>query len=162
MTGETQQAQARIVGVESLPAISALNETIFGESRIINSFDREDLLLVLADIAGEPVGFKVGYRQSRHVFYSAKGGVLESCRRRGIADALLDVMLEHVRAGGYRRFAFDTFPNRHPGMAVMALSRGYKLTEAEYNTTYADFRLRFELDLKAGVGAGRSAKTGRR
>ena len=147
---DSQEGACRVlaVGNESLPVIAGLNEAIFAESRIINSFDREDMLMLVALVDGEPVGFKIGYRQSRHVYYSAKGGVLKEFRRRGIADALLAVMLEHVRERGYRRFAFDTFPNRHPGMAAMALARGYRLAEAEFNTTYSDFRLRFELDMK--------------
>lgn len=147
MSGKSGQLTIRVVGSDELPTIARLNQEIFGESRVINSFDRDDLLMLLADVSGTPVGFKIGYRQSRHVFYSAKGGVLERYRRQGIADALLAQMLRHVKSGPYRKFAFDTFPNRHPGMAVMALSRGYRLTEAEFNTSYSDFRLRFEMDV---------------
>jgi GNAT superfamily N-acetyltransferase len=96
---------------------------------------------------GTPIGFKVGYRESKMVFYSAKGGVLPEYRRYGIARALLDEMARAVAVDGYKRLAFDTFPNRHPGMAVMALKGGFKLTRADYNPTYRDYRLRFELDL---------------
>jgi GNAT superfamily N-acetyltransferase len=134
----------RAVGEEAMPAISQLNLEIFRERRIINSFDRQDLVMFLAELEGHPVGFKVGYRQNRLVFYSAKGGVLESFRGHGIANALLDRMLRHAKEAGYRKFAFDTFPNMHPGMTVLALKRGFRLVQAEFNDTYGDFRLRFE------------------
>ncbi len=132
------------VGMEELPAIAELNLEIFREKRIINSFDKQDLVMYLAILHGAPVGFKLGYRQNRRVFYSAKGGVLSSFRGKGVANAMLDRMIAHAVAGDYRTFAFDTFPNKHPGMTVLALKRGFRLVEAEFNQTYRDFRLRFE------------------
>ncbi|MFT5143843.1 MAG: GNAT superfamily N-acetyltransferase [Rhodothermales bacterium] len=137
----------RSVGSESLPVIDALNREIFGEDRIINSFDREDLLMLLAESNGQPVGFKLGYRQNRLTYYSAKGGVVEAWRNRGVAAGMLDWMLDYARGQGYKRFAYDTFPNMHPGMAALGLKRGFRLTEAEFNRTYEDFRLRFETPL---------------
>ena len=101
--------------------------------------------MFLAELGGTPVGFKLGYRQNRMVFYSAKGGVLEPFRGKGIATALLDRMIEHAKIGAYRKFAFDTFPNKHPGMTVLALKRGFRVVQAEFNETYGDFRVRFEL-----------------
>lgn len=132
------------VGLDALPLIRDLNLTIFDEERVINTFDREHLLMLLASVDGEPAGFKVGYRESRYVFYSAKGGVLPEYRRGGIARLLLCAMMDEVRPHGYARFAFDTFPNRHPGMTVLALAEGFRLTKADYNAAYRDYRLRFE------------------
>ncbi|MEL7415032.1 MAG: hypothetical protein AAGJ92_03965, partial [Pseudomonadota bacterium] len=45
-----------------------------------------------------PVGFKVGYGESEPTFYSAKGGVLEPYRRRGIAKRLLLRQIERKLA----------------------------------------------------------------
>ncbi|MFW5973008.1 MAG: N-acetyltransferase family protein [Bacteroidota bacterium] len=126
-----------------------MNERIFGEERIINSFARDDLMILLATIDGDPAGFKIGYRESRLVFYSAKGGVMRHYRRRGIARALLEHMMTRAAHDGYRRFAFDTFPNRHPGMAVLALNYGFRITRADFNPTYRDYRIRFEIDLSS-------------
>ena len=137
----------RRLGIEDLAIIDRMNREIFGEKRIINSFDRGDLLILLAEVDGQPVGFKMGYRQNRLVYYSAKGGVLAPWRNRGIAVALMDQMLDYARASGYRRFAYDTFPNKHPGMAVLGLKRGFRITEADFNRTYEDFRIRFETSL---------------
>ncbi|MBO6575258.1 MAG: GNAT family N-acetyltransferase [Rhodothermales bacterium] len=135
------------IGRDRLDEIDALNREIFGEKRIINSFDKEDLTMLLARVHAEPVGFKLGYRQNRMTFYSAKGGVRQSWRRQGVAEALLDALMDEARGAGYRKFAFDTFPNMHPGMTMMALKRGFRLTEADFNRTYQDFRLRFEASL---------------
>lgn len=135
------------VGFEALDTIRGLNRAIFSEERIINTFEREDLLMLLASIGDEPAGFKIGYRESRHTFYSAKGGVLEAYRRRGISRRLLSEMMDRVRVRGYRTFAFDTFPNMHAGMTILGLIEGFRITRADYNTTYRDYRLRFEKKL---------------
>ncbi len=132
------------VGMGQLDVIKRLNRVIFGEERVINTFERADLMMLLASLGDEPVGFKIGYKESRETFYSAKGGVLAAYRRRGISRQLLYAMTERIRRKGYRILAYDTFPNMHPGMTVMGLEEGFRVTRADYNPTYKDFRLRFE------------------
>lgn len=124
--------------------VQALNEAIFGERRVIFRLDRADLVFLLAWLDGRRVGYKAGYAEDRTTFYSAKGGVLEGYRRRGIARALLYRMMDEARRLGYRRFAFDTFPNKHAGMTVLGLAEGFAVTAAGYNAAYKDYRLRFE------------------
>ena len=124
--------------------VQRLNETVFGDTRVIFRLDRRDLVLLLARLGSETVGYKVGYAEDETTFYSAKGGVLEGHRRHGIARALLHRMMDEARALGYGRFAFDTFPNKHAGMTVLGLAEGFAVTAAGYNTAYKDYRLRFE------------------
>ncbi len=138
------------VGKEQLGVIREMNRAIFREERIINTFERDDLLMLVAWHGTTPVGFKVGYRENRFIFYSAKGGVMPAFRRQGVATALLSEMAHHAREMGFRRFAFDTFPNLHPGMTIMALERGFRLVKSDYNTVYREYRLRFEMVLKRG------------
>lgn len=135
------------VGMGALPVIRRLNKTIFREPRIINQFDRRDLVMLMAFAGEQAVGFKIGYGENRTTFYSAKGGVLEAWRRRGVARQLLEEMVEQARTLGYRRFAYDTFPNMHPGMAMLGLTEGFRVTAAGYNATYRDYRIRFEKEL---------------
>ena len=135
------------VDFEYLDVIRSLNRTIFDEERIINTFEKEDLLMLMAFVDGVPIGFKIGYRQSKYTFYSAKGGVLPAYRRRGIARAMLHDMIERVRRKGYQRFAFDTFPNRHPGMTILGLEEGFSVARADYNAAFQDYRLQFEKEI---------------
>ncbi len=134
----------KAVGFEQLDVIRLLNVTIFEEERVINTFDREDLLMLVAYIGHEPVGFKIGYRQSLDTFYSAKGGVLQEHRRRGVARIMLYEMIDRVRVKGFKRFTFDTFPNKHPGMTILGLEEGFNVVKADFNTVFQDYRLQFE------------------
>lgn len=132
------------VGIDQFPTVRRLNVVVFDEVRVINQLDRPDLVMLLAYRGGDPVGFKVGYGESETTYYSAKGGVLEAHRGRGIAKALLVRMMDEARGLGYERFAYDTFPNMHPGMTVLGLREGFRVTAAGYNATYRDYRLRLE------------------
>jgi len=135
------------VGSNAYGTLFSLNLNIFAEERIINTFDRSDLMMLVAFLNGSPVGFKIGYRENRFTFYSAKGGVLPTCRRKGVARSMLYDMMRRVRQKGYTRFVFDTFPNRHPGMTILGLREGFRVMKADYNPTYRDYRLRFEKKL---------------
>ncbi|HYE96260.1 MAG TPA: GNAT family N-acetyltransferase [Rubricoccaceae bacterium] len=135
------------IGLDRFLEVQALNQRVFGEARVIYQLDRPDLLILLAWVEHEAAGFKVGYGESRTTFYSAKGGVVERFRRQGVSRALLYRMQAEARRMGYRRFAYDTFPNKHPGMTVMGLAEGFRVTAAGYNAAYRDYRLRFEKDL---------------
>lgn len=135
------------VGLERFADVRALNDRIFGDERVIQRLDRPHLTLLLVSVADQPVAFKIGYGESPATFYSAKGGVLEEYRRMGLARTMLHRMMDESRALGYRRFAYDTFPNRHPGMIVMGLAEGFSVTAAGYNAAYRDFRVRLERPL---------------
>ncbi|MBN8589574.1 MAG: GNAT family N-acetyltransferase [Rhodothermia bacterium] len=134
----------QLTGRESLPIIERMNEVIFGDRHIIARLDREDLTILMAYAENLPVGFKVGYMGNEKVFYSAKGGVLPAYRRNGLARAMLHQMMEIARSRGYRAFVFDTFPNKHPGMTILALSEGFTVINAQHNKTFNDYNLRFQ------------------
>ncbi|PSQ97678.1 MAG: N-acetyltransferase [Bacteroidetes bacterium SW_9_63_38] len=139
--------EIREVSLDRLHLIERLNVAIFDEEHIINTFDRDGLLMLMAWSEDTAVGFKLGYETNDRTFYSAKGGVLGNYRRRGIARALLYTMLNIVEARGYERFVYDTFPNKHPGMTVLGLDEGFQVIRAGYSPRYQDYRLRFELPL---------------
>ena len=132
------------VGLERVDTIRRLNVEIFDDEHIIKTFDRDDLLILLARSTGTVTGFKLGYQLDADTFYSAKGGVRPTYRRNGIARALLYAMLDVVKQRGYERFVYDTFPNKHPGMTVLGLDEGFEVVRAGYSTQYQDYRLRFE------------------
>ncbi len=134
------------VGFEQLDIIRLLNVTIFEEERVINTFDREDLLMLIAYWEGEPIGFKIGYRLNENTFYSAKGGVLAAYRRKGVARLMLHDMIARVKKEGYTHFAYDTFPNKDPGMTILGLDEGFQVVKADFNTVFQDYRLQFQKD----------------
>lgn len=136
------------IGFESLATVSEINRIVFQEERVINRFDRPDLVMLVAYANEEPAGFKIGYGLDRNEFYSAKGAVLEAYRRQGIASALLDSLLDEASRRGYRSYCFDTFPNLHIGMTVLALQRGFVVREVRYSETYKDLRVRFSMPLE--------------
>ena len=135
--------EIRRVGFESMAVIARMNRDVFDEERIINRFDRPDLMMLLAFFDGEPAGFKIGYGLPKRCYYSAKGGVLSTFRRRGIARTLLGDMMKRARSMDYARFAFDTFPNIHVGMTKMAIDEGFILETADFSEGFGDYRLRF-------------------
>lgn len=137
----------RQVGRDRIDLIRELNVAVFDDTHVINRFDHDDLLMLVAYRGDVPVGFKVGYRFKPDTFYSAKGGVVPEARRRGVARALLHKMLDIVREWDYDRFIYDTFPNKHPGMTVLGLSEGFEVIKAGYSPQYEDYRLRFECRL---------------
>jgi len=138
--------------LHDLDAIADLNRAVFNEERIINTFDRDDLLMYIAAVDDSLAGFKIGYRESYDTFYSAKGAVHPAFRGRKIARRLLEVMMEDVRARGFQWFAYDTFPNKHPGMTILGLKEGFRVTRADFNDVYRDYRLRFEKRLSSERG----------
>jgi len=144
---DEQPLRIQRVGMNRLSLIRRLNTAVFDEERIINTFDRDDLLMLVAWSGGEAAGFKIGYRFKAKTYYSAKGGVLPAYRRRGIARALLHTMMDQARAWRYETFLFDTFPNKHPGMTVLGLSEGFRVVKAGYSPQYNDYRLRFQKEL---------------
>lgn len=135
------------VGFEAIQTLASMNRVLFDEERIINKFDRPDLVMLIAYADGQPAGFKIGYGLHDGLYYSAKGGVLESFRRRGIAYHLLTRLMDEAASRGYERYCFDTFPNRHIGMAVLALRLGFIVTEVRFSELYNDLRVRFDTTL---------------
>ncbi len=144
------------VDLEDLDLIRDLNMAIFDDEHIINTFDRDDLLMLVTWTDDAAVGFKIGYRRDAVTFYSAKGGVREAYRRHGVARALLYAMIDVARRRDYERLVYDTFPNKHPGMTVLGLDEGFRVIRAGYSPRYEDYRLRFERSLEAGANTGPS------
>lgn len=154
MVSEQRSNEIRIVevGFEALPVIADINRIVFEEDRIINRFDRPDLTMLLAYAGDDAAGFKIGYGLDRKVYYSAKGGVLRQYRRQGVANSLLTSLMGTAATKGYRKFCFDTFPNRHSGMTHLAIERGFVVLEVRYSDTYDDLRVRFSASLEIESG----------
>jgi len=135
-----------LLGKEGIEKVRPVNRTLFKEERIINHYHHPDIILITASLYDVVIGFKLGYGR-KQAYYSAKGGVLEPFRRRGIAKKMLHMMMTAAASRGYKRFRFDTFPNRHSGMLILALQEGFKVTNALWNDFYSDFQIELEKSL---------------
>jgi GNAT superfamily N-acetyltransferase len=137
------QIEIRQVGFESLSILAALNRKLFNEERIINRFNRPDVIMLIAYADDQVAGFKIGYGLQGGVYYSAKGGVIEPFRRRGVARNLLQTLMKLAQVRGYQRFSFDTFPKIHVGMTILAIDAGFVLTGVDFSKSYDEYRFRF-------------------
>ncbi|MDU2803959.1 MAG: GNAT family N-acetyltransferase [Serratia marcescens] len=88
--------------------------------------------LLIAEIDGQPAGFKLGYQQRETVFYSWLGGVLPAFRRHGVAQALLAEQERWARARA---------------MLTMLLAHHYQIVQLEKKGEVADYRLLLEKNL---------------
>lgn len=49
----------REIPLEAIEAVREMNRIIFREERIINTFERDEVMILEASIDGEPVAFKI-------------------------------------------------------------------------------------------------------
>jgi GNAT superfamily N-acetyltransferase len=112
----------------ALAKIRPVYETCFGtsppEDLAARVEERGASMLQLALSEGAVIGYKLGYRRNREVFYSWLGGVLPDQRRRGIARELLDRQHAWCRSQGYRRVRTDT-TNAFREMLLLNLRAGF-------------------------------------
>lgn len=135
-----------------LSKVMMLNREIFNEERLINSLDHDYLLILMAEIGDIPVGFKIGYGLGSGVFYSAKGGVLQKWRRKGLGRRMLHEMERIVAMEGYIEMRYHTFPTRWPGMLSLGKSEGYDILEATWNPVYRDYQILLRKKLNVPTG----------
>lgn len=143
----SRSIQIELLSVTQIDRIQDMNQILFGEQRIINSFNHKDLIILLLQIDGLRAGFKIGYGQSNKVYYSAKGGIMPVFRRQGFARLLTVEMMKRAQNMGYEKFEFDTFPNRGHEMLIMGLHDGFRITEAGWNNIHNDIRVHLSVPI---------------
>jgi GNAT superfamily N-acetyltransferase len=126
------------VGPAEYPLLEVLRETIFGEvgHRSLTPFadlldGRKDVLLLIAHLEGNPIGFKVGCADRPGVYFSRSGGVLKDYRRQGLARRMQDWQEQFAIARGYKQVFFNTF-NHFPHMIQFGLATGFRPVAAEW------------------------------
>ncbi|TNE72499.1 N-acetyltransferase [bacterium] len=146
---DIQPERIRIVKLPLLEAqsIFRMNTLIFGEERLINHFEHDDIRLYEARVNGIGVGFKMGYALSSKEYYSAKGGVLEAFRRKGIAEKLTFNMIMDCKKSGYKVLSFDTLPDLYPGMMELGKKLGFVQVSSDYDDRYKSRKIRMSLVL---------------
>ncbi|AML56098.1 Protein export cytoplasm protein SecA ATPase RNA helicase [Serratia rubidaea] len=100
----------------------------------------------IAELDGQPAGFKLGYQTGDDTFYSWLGGVLPAFRRRGVAGRLLEEQERWARTQGFRRLTVKT-RNQFRGMLMLLIARHYRIITLEKKGEVADYRLLLEKTL---------------
>ena len=101
-------------------------------------------LILIAEIEGEAVGFKVGYERERDgSFYSWMGGVLPEHRRKGVASLLAARFEQWALLKGYQSVRFKT-RNKFKGMLVFSLNGGFKIVDFDPKDSLEEYRIILE------------------
>jgi GNAT superfamily N-acetyltransferase len=133
-----------------VPLMQVLRDTVFGEfghvsrSPVASGLaDKADLLLLMAHLEGNPVGFSAGCRRTLHGYYINYVAVIRDYRRRGLGQQFIERMEVFARARGYERIEFNT-QNRFRDMMRLGLKLGYRPVGVEqHDGTMNDLILRF-------------------
>ncbi|MCG7584143.1 GNAT family N-acetyltransferase [Photobacterium sp. OFAV2-7] len=99
-------------------------------------------LILVAELDGQLVGVKIGYRLSETCFYSWLGGVAPEGRCNGVAQALLEAQETWVRQQGFEELRVKS-RNRFPAMLRLLLRNGYLIEHMEKKDGLEDYRLHF-------------------
>ncbi|CAE1141184.1 GNAT family N-acetyltransferase [Serratia sp. JUb9] len=98
---------------------------------------------LIAELDGQPVGFKLGYQTGDDTFYSWLGGVLPAFRRCGVAGRLLEEQERWARMQSFTRLTVKT-RNQFRAMLTLLVSRHYQIIALEKKGEVADYRLLLE------------------
>jgi hypothetical protein len=144
------------IGPAEYPLLEVLRETIFSEfghrslSTLAEDLEgQQDVLALIAHLEGNPVGFKVGHRDRKGVYYSKCGGVLRDYRRLGLALKMQDWQHRFARARGYQEVYFNTF-NHFRDMILLGLRTGFVPFAAE-RRDLGGMSFRFSLKLTEDI-----------
>jgi hypothetical protein len=88
---------------------------------------KRSILTCIAFNEGAPVGFKIGYEERPHYFESWRGGVIETIRRRGIAQQLTRNQHAWCEQQGFR-FITTICSNDNTAMLILNLRHGLRIT----------------------------------
>ena len=120
-----------IVGFDELPLVVDLYNQIFRPSRTVESFQRRylgrhNILQMVAQVSGRPVGFFLGFELKPRVFFAWFYGVLTAYRRQGIASQLMEAVHDWAQTQEYDAIRFECH-NQHRPMLHMAIALEYDI-----------------------------------
>ena len=141
--------EIRTASIEELDAVNQQVEE-FAQPYPLSAFrerltDRPWLGLV-AEEAGQLLGFKVGYELEPGVFYSWLGGVLPQARGKGVARTLLHEQETWLREHNYHEVRVKS-RNRFRAMVTLLLSEEYLVTGFTQDADPMDNRIHFSKKL---------------
>jgi GNAT superfamily N-acetyltransferase len=124
-------AKIDILGPTDVPLISQLYNQMFQPPRDADSFrrrflGRHNVLMLVASVDKDAVGFFVGFELKPDIFFGWLYGVLPEFRRHGIASQLMEAVHAWAKENEYQSVRFECH-NRHRPMLHMAIAHGYDI-----------------------------------
>jgi GNAT superfamily N-acetyltransferase len=140
-----------IVGPGEIPLIADLYTKIFRPARDPAFFRRRfqgrcNVLILVASLEGDPVGFYIGFELKPTVFFSWFYGVIPNQRRTGIASQLMDAVHAWASEQGYESIRFECH-NQHRPMLHLAIARGYDIVGIRWDPDRGENLVIFEKSL---------------
>ena len=124
-------AEIEVVGIDELPTIVEMYGQIYRPARDVEFFRRRflgryNVLMLIAHLDRQPVGFYVGFELKPSIFYSWLCGVLPDFRRAGVASQLMEASHEWAKSHEYRTMRFECY-NHHRAMLHVAIAKEYDI-----------------------------------
>jgi GNAT superfamily N-acetyltransferase len=140
-----------LVGPDELPLISNLYNKIFRPGRDVESLRRRfrgryNVLMLVARLDDNPVGFFIGFELKPDVFFSWFYGVVPEHRRQGIASQLMDAVHSWAKQNEYESIRFECH-NQHRPMLHLAIELGYDIVGMRWDPDRGDNLVIFEKSL---------------
>jgi GNAT superfamily N-acetyltransferase len=137
-----------LVGPEETPVICSLYNQIFRPPRDVESFKRRfqgryNVLMLVARLNEQPVGFFLGFELKPTVFFAWFYGVVPECRRQGIASQLMDAVHSWAKQNEYESIRFECH-NQHRPMLHLAIALGYDIVGIRWDPDRGDNLVIFE------------------
>ena len=137
-----------LVGPNDLPMVVALYNQIFRPNRDVDSFRRRfrgryNVLMLMARLGEEPVGFFIGFELKPTVFFAWFYGVKTEYRRQGIASQLIEAVHEWAKQNDYESIRFECH-NQHRPMLHLAIALGYDIVGIRWDPDRGDNLVIFE------------------
>ena len=108
-----------------------------------------EYLALIAEIDNQSVGFKIGYDRFKNgSFYSWMGGVLPKFRRMGVAYSLANSQEKWAAENEFSSILLKT-RQKHDGMIVFSLNRGFIITEETQITPAEETRIWMQKSLNS-------------
>ena len=106
------------------------------------------VLLLVAELEGQPVGCSCGYELRPTTYYSWLYAVLPDARRMGVASQLLAAEHAWVRDHGYEMARLECY-NQHRPMLHLAIKNGYDIVGIRWDSHTAANLVIFEKSMHA-------------
>lgn len=135
-------AEVVVVGPGELPLIADLYNEMFRPPHDVEFFRRRllgryNVLLLVANVEGQPVGFATGFELKPTVYYTWLSGVLPAMRRQGIASQLHEAMCAWAAEREYHYTRMECH-NAHRPVLHLALKFGYNIVGVRWDPDRSD------------------------